>query len=241
MDHLSAPVRPGQAPAAAAHDATATPRVASWVLGPFQENGYLVADPATGAAALVDPGDDGDRLVAAVRDAVRQHDLTLEAVWLTHGHLDHVGALAEVKEAFDLPVYLHALDRPVFDFAPRAATMYGLPWSPQPAPDRTYEEGDELALGGLRFRVMHAPGHSPGHVMLVGHGVALGGDVLFQGSVGRVDLPLADPRAFSETLGRVAALPPETVVYPGHGPPTTVGRELATNPFLNGGARVRGG
>ena len=231
---MTAPVRHGAGAAAA-------PRVLSWVLGPMQENGYLVADPATGAAALVDPGDDGDRLVAAVRDAVRQHGLALEAVWLTHAHLDHIGALAEVKEAFEVPVYLHALDRPVFDLAPRAAAMYGVPWSPQPAPDRAYDEGDELTLGGLRFRVMHAPGHSPGHVMLVGHGVALGGDVLFQGSVGRVDLPLADPRAFSETLARVAALPPETVVYPGHGPPTTVGHELATNPFLNGGARVRGG
>ena len=190
---------------------------------------------------LVDPGADGDELVAAVREAVREHGLRLEAVWLTHAHLDHVGALAEVKAAFDLPVYLHPLDRQVFDFAPRAATLYGLPWTPQPAPDREFAEGQELALGDLRFRVMHAPGHAPGHVVIHGHGVALGGDVLFQGSVGRVDLPRADPRAFSETLARVAALPPETVVYPGHGPPTTGGHELATNPFLNGGARVRGG
>jgi glyoxylase-like metal-dependent hydrolase (beta-lactamase superfamily II) len=236
VDDLSAPVRP-----AAGAVAPTAPRVASWVLGPLQENGYLVADPATGAAALVDPGADGDQLVAAVRGMVREHDLKLDAVWLTHGHLDHVGALAEVKEAFDLPVYLHALDRRVFDLSPRAAELYGLPWSPQPAPDRTYDEGDELVLGDLRFRVLHAPGHSPGHVILVGHGIALGGDVLFQGSVGRVDLPASDPRAFSQTLARVAALPPETVVYPGHGPPTTIGRELASNPFLNGGARVRGG
>ncbi len=217
------------------------PHVESWVLGAFQENGYLVADPATGAAALVDPGDEGDRLVAAVQDAVRVHDLRLEAVWLTHAHLDHVGALAEVTAAFDLPIYLHPLDRPVFDYAPRAAAMYGLPWSPQPAPDREFAEGQELALGDLRFAVMHAPGHAPGHVVIHGHGVALGGDVLFEGSVGRVDLPMADPRAFSRTLDRVAALPPETVVYPGHGPPTTIARELASNPFLNGGARVRGG
>lgn len=217
------------------------PRVESWVLGAFQENGYLVVDPATGAAALVDPGDEGERLVAAVQTAVRTHGLRLEAVWLTHGHLDHVGALAEVKAAFDLPVYLHPLDRPVFDYAPRAAAMYGLPWSPQPAPDRAFAEGQELALGNLRFAVMHAPGHAPGHVVIHGHGIAVGGDVLFQGSVGRVDLPMADPRAFSRTLDRVAALPPETVVYPGHGPTTTIARELASNPFLNGGARVRGG
>ena len=108
------------------------------MLGPLQENGYLVADPVTGAAVLVDPGGDGDRLVAAVRDAVRAHGLRLEAVWLTHGHLDHVGALAEVKAAFDLPVYLHPLDRPIFDYAPRAAALYGIPWAPQPAPDREF-------------------------------------------------------------------------------------------------------
>ncbi len=218
-----------------------TPRVESWVLGAFQENGYLVSDPSTGAAVLVDPGDDGERLVAAVRASLRAHDLRLEGVWLTHAHLDHVGALADVKRAFDVPVHLHPLDRPTFDYAPRAAAMYGLPWTPQPAPDQDFTEGQELALGDLRFHVMHAPGHAPGHVVIHGHGIVLGGDVLFQGSVGRVDLPGADPRAFSRTLERVAALPPETVVYPGHGPPTAIGRELASNPFLNGGARVRGG
>ena len=211
------------------------------MLGPFQENGYLVADPATGAAVLVDPGDEGDRLVAAVHDAIRANDLRLEGVWLTHAHLDHVGALAEVKAAFDVPVYLHPLDREVFDSAPRAAAMYGLPWTPQPAPDREFADGQELALGDLRFQVMHAPGHAPGHVVIHGHGIALGGDVLFHGSVGRVDLPGADPRAFSRTLERMTRLPPETVVYPGHGLPTTIGREVASNPFLNGGARVRGG
>jgi glyoxylase-like metal-dependent hydrolase (beta-lactamase superfamily II) len=229
------------APAAPAAGPAAGPHVEGWVVGALQENCYLVTDPATGAAALVDPGAEGGRLVDAVRAAERSRGVRLEAVWLTHAHLDHVGGLAEVVEAFGVPAYLHPLDRPVFDFAPKAALMYGLPWSPQPAPDREYVEGQVLALGDLRFTVMHAPGHAPGHVVLHGHGVALGGDVLFQGSVGRTDLPLADPRAFSRTLARVAALPAETVVYPGHGPATTVGRERAANPFLNGGARVLGG
>ncbi len=235
---MTAPVRP-LAPATGT--AATAPFITSWTLGPFQENGYLVADPATGFAVIVDPGADGPRLVAAVQDLVREHGLRIEAVWLTHGHLDHIGALAEIKAAFDVPIYLHPLDRPVFDYAPRAAAMYGLPWSPQPAPDREFADGQELAVGDLRFRVRHAPGHAPGHVVIHGHGVALGGDVLFQGSVGRVDLPMADPAAFSRTLEQMAALPPETTVYPGHGPPTTVARELASNPFLNGGARVRGG
>ncbi len=236
---MAASSRP--APAAPGPEAAARPHVEGWTVGALQENCYLVTDPATGAAALVDPGAEGARLVEAVRAAERARGVRLEAVWLTHAHLDHVGGLAEVVEAFGVPVYLHPLDRPVFDFAPQAALMYGLPWSPQPAPDREFAEGQELTLGTLRFAVMHAPGHAPGHVVLHGHGVAMGGDVLFQGSVGRTDLPLADPRAFSRTLARVAALPPATVVYPGHWPATTIGRERAGNPFLNGGARVLGG
>ena len=214
------------------------PQVAGWVVGPLQENCYLVQDPATGAGALVDPGAEGDRLVAALRERERTHGLRLEAVWLTHAHLDHVGALKEVAAAYDVPVYLHPLDRPVFAFAPKAAAAYGIPWSPQPAPDGEFAEGQELALGTLRFAVLHTPGHAPGHVVIHGAGVLLAGDLLFQGSVGRTDLPMADPRAMTRSLARVAALPPETVVYPGHGPATTIGRELASNPFLNGGARV---
>jgi glyoxylase-like metal-dependent hydrolase (beta-lactamase superfamily II) len=239
---MAASSRPGGAAGVAPDDAApAAPHVQAWVVGAFQENCYLVTDPATGAAALVDPGAEGAMLVDAVRAAGRERGARLEAVWLTHAHLDHVGGLAEVVEAFGVPVYLHPLDGPVFDAAPRVAAMYGLPWSPQPAPDREFAEGQELALGGLRFTVMHAPGHAPGHVVVHGHGIALGGDTLFHGSVGRTDLPMSNPRDFTRSLARIAALPPDTMVYPGHGPATTIAHELATNPFLNGGARVLGG
>ena len=236
-------VTPGAAPARAQEfDAPpAAPHVSGWVVGALQENCYLVQDPATGAGALVDPGAEGDALVAALRERERDHGLRLEAVWLTHGHLDHVGALREVTAAFGVPVFMHPLDRPVFDYAPRAAMVYGLPWQPQPAPDRGFAEGQTLALGALRFAVMHAPGHAPGHVVIHGHGLAFVGDCLFHGSVGRTDLPMSNPGDLTRSLARIAALPPETAVYPGHGPATTVGREVAGNPFLNGGARVLGG
>jgi glyoxylase-like metal-dependent hydrolase (beta-lactamase superfamily II) len=217
--------------------AAARPRVSATTVGAFEENCYLVVDPATDAAILVDPGDQGERIVLAVRKA----GVTPEAIWLTHAHLDHVGAIADVKAQWDVPVFLHPLDLPVFDYAPRAAQMYGLPWREQPRPDRELADGMTLSLGALTFTVMHTPGHAPGHVVFHGHGVVLGGDLLFAGSVGRVDLPLADPRAMSRSLQRVAELPAETVVYPGHGPATTIGREVVTNPFLNGGARVLGG
>ena len=230
---------------ARAHDFPAAgpgaPRVSGWVVGPLQENTFLVQDPATGAGALVDPGAEGDALVAALRERERRDGLRLEAVWLTHAHLDHIGALKEVTAAWDVPVYLHALERPVFEFAPRAAAIWGLPWEDQPVPNAEYAEGDVVTLGALRFTVMHAPGHAPGHVVLHGQGVAFAGDVLFHGSVGRTDLPLSNPRDLSRSLARVAELPPETAVYPGHGAATTIATELAVNPFLTARARVIGG
>jgi glyoxylase-like metal-dependent hydrolase (beta-lactamase superfamily II) len=217
--------------------ATLAPVVHVQTVGAFQENCYLVVDPQTRAAAIVDPGAEGERLVAWIRAA----DVRVEAVWLTHAHLDHVGALADVTRVWDVPVHLHPLDRPVFDFAPRAAAMYGLYFEPQPAPTAEFAEGQSLMLGALTFSVMHAPGHAPGHVVIHGHGVALVGDCLFYGSIGRTDLPLSEPAALTRSLARIAALPPATVAYPGHGPETTIGRERAENPFLNGGARVLGG
>ena len=223
--------------ASGARAAVGAPHVDALVVGAFQENCYLVVDPATRAAALVDPGAEGDRIVAMVRASGAR----LEAVWLTHAHLDHIGAIADVTRVWDVPVYLHPADLPVFEFAPRAAAMYGLLFDPQPLPQREFAEGQSLALGELRFDVMHAPGHAPGHVVIHGHGIALVGDCLFLGSVGRTDLPLSSPRDLSASLERIAALPPETVAYPGHGPRTTIGRERVHNPFLNGGARVLGG
>jgi glyoxylase-like metal-dependent hydrolase (beta-lactamase superfamily II) len=217
--------------------ADTSPRVDVRVVGAFQENCYLVVDPAREAAALVDPGAEGERIV----EMVRASGARLEAIWLTHAHLDHIGAVADVTRVWDVPVFLHPLDRPVFEFAPRAAEMYGLYLEPQPLPEREFDEGQALSLGDLSFTVMHAPGHAPGHVVIHGHGIALVGDCLFYGSVGRTDLPLSDPRQLSASLARIAALPPETIALPGHGPETTIARERADNPFLNGGARVLGG
>ena len=133
---------------------------------------------------------------------------------------------------------MHPADRPLFDRGAMQAAVYGLPFEEPPAPERELAEGDILQLGALRFGVLHMPGHAPGHVVFVTDGHMIGGDLLFAGSIGRTDLPFSDPDRMSESLERVIMLPDETLVYPGHGPTTAIGRERATNPFLTGVARV---
>ena len=211
-------------------------KISRLTVGAFQENCYLVADPGTSAAVLIDPGEEGHRIVGAIKAA----QVRLEAIWVTHAHLDHVGGIAEVKRHFDVPVYLHPEDLTLYRAADRQAAAYGLPFDTPPLPEREFGEGDLLALGGLQFSVLHAPGHAPGHVVIHGHGVAFCGDCIFAGSIGRTDLPMSDARALARSLERIVELPPETVLYPGHGPETTIHRELADNPFLNGSARIVG-
>lgn len=203
-------------------------------VGAFQENSYLIVDPATQRAVLVDPGAEGEQLVAMVRAS----GATLEAIWLTHAHIDHIGAIADVKRVWDVPVYMHPADQPLYDRGAMQAAVYGIAFQPPPPPERALADGDVLSVGSLDFDVLHVPGHAPGHVVFVRHGAMIGGDLLFAGSIGRTDLPLSDPEKMMESLDRVSGLPDDTAVYPGHGPATSIGRERATNPFLTGAARV---
>jgi hydroxyacylglutathione hydrolase len=210
--------------------------VTAQTVGAFQENCYLVVDEESGKCVLVDPGAEGDRLISAVRASGAE----LEAIWLTHAHLDHVGGIADVKRVWDVPVYLHPADEPLYRNAPRQAAAYGL-WLEDPPPfDRELSEGDTVRVGSVAFDVLHVPGHAPGHVLFRGPGIALVGDLIFAGSIGRTDLPLSNPAHMQQSLARVATLPPETRLYPGHGPVTTMAAELQSNPFLTGAARVVG-
>ncbi|HYW49205.1 MAG TPA: MBL fold metallo-hydrolase, partial [Gemmatimonadaceae bacterium] len=134
----------------------------------------------------------------------------------------------------------HDADRPLYDNVAMQARSYGIPMESPPPPDRSWKEDDIVTLGAHRFRVVHLPGHAPGHVALVGDEMVFVGDVIFAGSIGRTDLPLSDPAAMQRSLARIVAWTPGLVLHPGHGPSTTVAVELQTNPFLAGVARVRG-
>jgi hydroxyacylglutathione hydrolase len=205
-------------------------------VGAFQENCYLVVDDRAGRAVIVDPGSEGERLI----DAVESSGAKLEAIWVTHAHVDHVGAIASIKRKWDVPIYLHPLDRRLYDAASRQAQVYGVPFEEPPPPDREFSDGQRIKVGDRELTVMHAPGHAPGHVVIYGDGIALVGDCLFAGSIGRTDLPFSNPPQLASTLEKIAALPLETVVYPGHGIDTTIGQERLANPFLNGTARIVG-
>lgn len=196
--------------------------------GPLQENAWLVVDRASDDAAMVDPGDDGADLIAGIEAAGAR----LRAIWLTHAHFDHVGAVRALREHYGVPVSLHEADIPMFEAGPFQAASYGLPFDGDQAPSERFVEGQGVRVGGLSFTVMHTPGHSPGHVVLHGHGIALVGDCLFAGSIGRTDLPLGNAAELGRSLRRIVALPPETRVLPGHGPPTTIAEEKRSNPWI---------
>jgi len=210
-------------------------RVDQRTVGVFEENCYLLTDDQTNRAVLIDPGDEGDRIVEMVSAA----GVTLEAIWLTHAHIDHIGAVAAVKRRFDVPVHLHPLDLPYYTrLSARAAEMYGIDFEQPDGPDAELADGQEIVCGTLRFQVMHVPGHAPGLVAFTGDGVSFGGDLLFAGSIGRTDLPLGNPSDMTSSLARyTGTLADDVVVYPGHGPATSIGVEKRTNPFVLGLAR----
>ena len=159
----------------------------------------------------------------------------LRAIWLTHAHIDHILGVGAVKQATGAPIHLHPLDRPIYDALPQFGSWVGMQLDPPPPPDVELQGGAPVQVGRFGFDVRFTPGHSPGSVSFVGHDMVFGGDVLFNGSVGRTDLPGGDPATLMATIqSQFLSLPDSTVVHSGHGPDTTIGVERLTNPFLTG-------
>jgi glyoxylase-like metal-dependent hydrolase (beta-lactamase superfamily II) len=204
--------------------------VRAFTVGPVQENAYIVrADAGTIRAVIVDPGEEAGRLL----EAAQELGVQLEAILLTHCHFDHIGAVAPVARATGAPVYCPEIEQPLLrDIMSWVPPGFG-PFESY-EPEHTVAGGERLKLAGLDIDVIATPGHSPGHVTYAASGALLSGDVLFQGSVGRVDLPGGDWATLERSIeSLLRTFPAETVVYPGHMGVTTLGRERDTNPFLS--------
>lgn len=200
--------------------------------GGFGQNAYLAVCEPSQAAAAVDPGADAPRMA----DAIRSEKLDLQAILLTHAHIDHIEGVDAIREvAPDVPIWLHPDALGMYRALPHQAAAFGLRVAPQPEPTHELAHGQRLDIGGCTLDVRSAPGHAPGHVILVAgdESFALVGDVVFQGSIGRTDLPGGDFRMLMKSIReQVLSLPDSTVLYSGHGAPTTVGWERTNNPFL---------
>ena len=218
--------------------------VEEFVVTLFQQNCRIVVCPATSKAVCIDPGAFTREMVAFIAERA----ITLQAIALTHGHLDHVGGVNEMKLAYpEAEIILHPGDRPLYDALPLQPTMIG--FTPeqldaiglnfeQPAePEREWQHGETYAVGDLSFEVRHTPGHTPGHVVLVEREqqAVFVGDCLFQGSIGRSDLAGGDHEQLMASIrDNILSLDDDFTVFSGHGPSTSVGRERIYNPFLNG-------
>lgn len=208
-------------------------------VGAFQVNTYLITDEATGASAIVDTGETSE-LVQLLKTMSPAPDIRM--ILLTHGHIDHAGALTLLQAEWDVPTYLPVDEIPLFETLPMQGRMFGMPHLDRPCGriDHYVRDGDTVQLGETTLRVLATPGHTPGQACYHDDKDILVGDTLFAGSIGRTDFPMSDPRKMVDSLRRLLDLPGHMRVHSGHGPVTTLGAELLGNPFLGYIRRERG-
>jgi len=199
------------------------------MVGPLGVNCYIVGDDRTREVIVIDPGGNARDIL----DVIRQGNLRVAAMVNTHTHFDHILALTEIRDKTSAPFWIHADEAQVLASAQFGASMFGFAMAqPKPA-ERLLKDGELLTVGSESIKVLHTPGHTPGGICLLGDKFVIVGDTLFQGSIGRTDLPGGDYGALMASIrDKLMTLPDETIVYPGHGDATTIGEERRSNPFL---------
>ncbi len=199
-------------------------------VGPIMANCYILGCEDTKEAVVIDPGDEADRILMTLA----KDKLTVKYIINTHGHFDHIGANKELKEATKAKLMIHAEDEPMLSEIAQHAGSFGLTAENSPPADIHIADNDEIKFGNITLKVIHTPGHSRGGVCLLTDKVLIAGDTLFAGSIGRTDLPGGDyDTLISSIKTKLLTLDEETIVYTGHGPETSIGREKKINPFLS--------
>jgi len=201
----------------------------SVIVGALETNCYLVYCQDTLECAVIDPGAEPEKIFRIIGHM----DLKPTILINTHGHVDHIGANRDIKDKFDIPLYIHAADSPMLEDILQSELSFLLGAKKSPPPDKFLEQGDKLKIGNVSLSVVHTPGHSPGSVSLMGNGILFSGDTLFFGGVGRTDLPGGSWEELEGSIReKIFTLPADTVVLPGHGPTTTIDQETKFNPFI---------
>jgi len=201
----------------------------SVIVGALETNCYIVYCEETLECAVIDPGAEPEKIFRLIGHKGLKPTILIN----THGHVDHIGANRDIKDKFDIPLYLHAADKPMLESVLQSELSFFLGAKESPPPDKYLEEGDEIKIGYVSLSVIHTPGHSPGSVCLMGDGILFSGDTLFFGGVGRTDLPGGSWSEMESSIReKIFTLPADTVVLPGHGPTTTVDQETKFNPFI---------
>ena len=207
------------------------------VVGPIMANSFILGCEETREAAVVDPGDDADRILLALAES----GLTTKLIINTHGHLDHVGANKRLKDVTGAGILIHPLDAPMLNQVASSAAAWGITAVNSPPPDRELEDGDKVTFGNIVLKVIHTPGHTPGGISLHTEHEVFVGDTLFAGSIGRTDFPGGSFETIKKSIQqKLFTLNDDVKVYPGHGPATTIGIEKRTNPFVGESASFFG-